>query len=137
MKSWFFCFVLIMISINGRGDIMQSEKIPIRVNPEKTAEAQMLFSDPKFYLGRIRFFPGGAVPEHTHSASMEIVYVLSGSGELTIDGRKSNVKAGDVVSIPVGIKHSFRNSRTEPAEFIQVYSPPGPEERFKGWTIKK
>lgn len=137
MRKWLVCLVLFLVSLNVRGDITQSEKIGIRVNNEKTAEAQMLFSDPKFYLGRLRFSAGGGVAEHNHAASLEVVYILAGTGEIVLEGKKSVVKAGDVIHIPVGMNHAFRNTGSELIDAIQVYSPPGPEERFKAWQIKK
>jgi mannose-6-phosphate isomerase-like protein (cupin superfamily) len=137
MKKWSLGFVLFVISLNVRGDIIQSEKIAIRVNNEKTAEVLMLFSDPKFYLGRLRFSPGGGVAEHNHVASLEVVYILAGTGEIVLAGKKSMLKAGDVIQIPVGMNHAFRNTGSEEVDVIQVYSPPGPEERFKAWPIKK
>lgn len=137
MKNWLLYLALLLISIQLHGDITQSEKIPIRVNNDKTTEAQMLFSDARFYLGRLKFSPGGAVPEHNHAASTETVYILAGSGELTLSGKKFTVKTGDVVHIPIGANHAFRNNGSEPVDLIQVYSPPGPEERFTAWTIKE
>ncbi len=137
MKKMLVCLVLLLSSLNVRGDITPSEKIAIRVNAEKTAEVQMLFSDPKFYLGRLRFSAGGGVAEHNHGASLEVVYMLSGTGEFTMDGKKSMVKAGDVIHIPLGMNHAFRNTGSESVDIIQVYSPPGPEERFKSWTVKE
>jgi len=137
MRNWLICFALFLISLNVQGDITQSEKIPLRVNNEKTAGVQMLFSDPKFYLGRLTFSPGGAVAEHNHQASLEVVYILAGTGELVLDGKKSTVKAGDVIHVPVGMNHAFRNTGSETVDLIQIYSPPGPEERFKAWNIKK
>ena len=137
MKKWFVCFVLLLISLNVRGDLTQSEKIATRVNNDKTAEVQMLFSDPKFYLGRLRFSPGGGVAEHNHAASLEVVYILAGTGEIELAGKKSTVKAGDVIQIPVGMNHAFRNSGSQVVDIIQVYTPPGPEERFKSWTLKE
>ena len=136
MKKW-FCFAVFLISLNVQGDVTQSEKIAIRVNKEKTAEVQTLFSDPKFYLGRLRFSPGSGVAEHNHAASLEVVYILEGTGELVLAGKKSMVKAGDVIHIPVGMNHAFRNTGPEQVDVIQVYSPPGPEERFKNWTLKE
>jgi quercetin dioxygenase-like cupin family protein len=137
MRNWLICFALFLISLNVQGDIIHSEKIALRVNNEKTAEVQMLFSDPKFYLGRLTFSPGSGVAEHNHQASLEIVYILAGTGELVLDGKKSTLKAGDVIHVPVGMNHAFRNSGSETVDLIQIYSPPGPEERFKAWNIKK
>lgn len=137
MKDWLICFALLMISLNVLGDVTPSEKIAVRVNGEKTAEVRMLYSDPKFYLGRLVFAPGGGVPEHNHPASLEVVYILTGTCEMLIAGEKFIVKAGGVISIPVGVNHSFRNTGSEPVDGIQVYSPPGPEERFKAWKTKE
>jgi quercetin dioxygenase-like cupin family protein len=137
MKKWLVCLVLLLSCLNVQGDITQSEKIAIRVNNEKTAEVQMLFSDPKFYLGRVRFSPSSGVAKHNHAASLEVIYILTGTGEFVLDGKKSNVKAGDVIHIPAGMNHAFHNTGSEPVDGIQVYSPPGPEERFKAWKIKE
>ena len=47
-------------------------------------------------------------------------------GELAaeIGGKRSRMKAGDVVVIPPGVKHKFVNRAEHPAITFSVYSPP-------------
>ncbi len=44
--------------------------------------------------------------EHYHRRSAELYYVLEGSGHVTLDGRKHEVRKGSVVHIPPGVIHS-------------------------------
>ena len=50
--------------------------------------------------------PGTTAPRHSHPGE-EIIYVLEGSWEYTLDGKPPVVlKAGDVLFIPAGVIHS-------------------------------
>ena len=35
--------------------------------------------------------------------------------------------------IPAGVTHSFTVGGEQPMEIVQVYSPGGPEQRFRAW----
>ncbi|MDY7230105.1 cupin domain-containing protein [Hyalangium rubrum] len=74
--------------------------------------------------------PGAAVPEHTHEASAEILYIEDGAAEMAVDGQKLKVERGDAVYIPAGAKHSARVVSEGPMRAVQVYAGPGPEQRF-------
>jgi quercetin dioxygenase-like cupin family protein len=74
--------------------------------------------------------PGGAkVPEHVHDKETEILYVLAGSGTMTIAGKDIQVTSTSVIQIPPNTKHAF--SAAEPVRAVQFYTPAGPEQRFK------
>lgn len=74
--------------------------------------------------------PAGAnVPEHVHAGETEILYVLEGSGTMTIAGQSLDVTPTSVIQIPKNTKHAFTASANVRA--LQVYTPPGPEQRFK------
>jgi putative monooxygenase len=76
--------------------------------------------------------PGAAVPEHVHDRSAELLYILSGRGTMTLGDQTLQVKPGMAIYIPPGTKHSFRlETRVEPLRALQVYTPGGPEQRFK------
>ena len=52
--------------------------------------------------------PGMSAPRHSHPGE-EIIYVLEGTWEYTLDGKPPVVlKAGDVLFIPAGVIHSAR-----------------------------
>jgi quercetin dioxygenase-like cupin family protein len=70
-----------------------------------------------------------AIPPHVHDGSTELLYLLEGAGTMMVDGVDLPVTATSVVQIPAGIEHAF--TATEPARAIQVYAPPGPEQRFR------
>jgi quercetin dioxygenase-like cupin family protein len=83
-------------------------------------------------LSFLEIAAGAAVPPHKHAAETEMLYVLSGSGRMTVEGVELPVGATSAVQVPAGIEHSF--TATEATTAVQLYTPPGPEQRFK--TLK-
>jgi quercetin dioxygenase-like cupin family protein len=67
------------------------------------------------------------VPEHDHAHETELVYVESGHGVLTVGGIDLPITDTSVTQVPAGIRHSFRGEMNG----FQVYTPAGPEQRFK------
>jgi quercetin dioxygenase-like cupin family protein len=52
--------------------------------------------------------PGGFVPSHRHSVE-ELLVCIEGEGEVQIDGDSCTFGVGEVVVIPAGKTHGFRN----------------------------
>ncbi len=82
------------------------------------------------YVGHLKVQGGAQVPEHVHAEEAEILYCLSGSGDMAIGGAVYPVAAGTAVYIPPNTKHAFTASK-EGFEAVQFYTPSGPEQRFK------
>ena len=58
---------------------------------------------------RVELAPGVAFPKHTHLGE-EIIYVLEGTWEYTVEGKPPvTLKAGEVLFIPAGTIHSAKN----------------------------
>jgi quercetin dioxygenase-like cupin family protein len=77
---------------------------------------------------------GMEVPLHRHSAT-EILYVKSGQGLVYgLGGRNKAVRVGPGhgIYIPAGTAHAFVHQGDEPIKLVQLYTPAGPEKRFKG-----
>ena len=53
--------------------------------------------------------PGQQTAEHDHALLTEVFYVLSGQGELVVDGVSQVVGAGSAFSIEPGEQHVLRN----------------------------
>jgi len=70
------------------------------------------------------------MPAHYHAHHDETVYVRSGSGTLQINGRKYDVKPGQLMHIPRGTTHSYTSSSDEPAVVISIVSPPSDGKDF-------
>lgn len=71
---------------------------------------------------------GAQVAEHVHEGSAEILYVIDGTAEMTIAGRRVALTAGDAVQVPKATRHSA--TATSDFKAVQVYAPAGPEQRF-------
>lgn len=63
------------------------------------------------------------VEMHHHAAHDENVWIVRGSGRLTLGDRKIKVKAGQMVHVPRGTPHAFHNMGSNPAVVISVFSP--------------
>jgi quercetin dioxygenase-like cupin family protein len=72
---------------------------------------------------------GKEVAEHVHAKETELLYVLEGSGVMTVAGTDLAVGPTSVVQIPPATKHAFKATANFRA--VQVYTPAGPEQRFK------
>ncbi|HET9624096.1 MAG TPA: cupin domain-containing protein, partial [Kofleriaceae bacterium] len=69
------------------------------------------------------------VPEHVHARESELLYILAGGGTMTVNGVALPVTPTSVVQIPAGARHAF--TATSDVRAVQVYTPGGPEQRFK------
>ena len=65
----------------------------------------------------------GEEPE-THDKSEQVILLVTGELSAEIGGKRSQMKAGDVVIVPPRVKHRFTNNGREPAVTFNVYSPP-------------
>lgn len=72
---------------------------------------------------------GTTVPEHVHTKETELLYVLAGAGTLTVGGTQVPVTPTSTIQIPPNTKHAF--TATADVRALQVYTPAGPEQRFK------
>lgn len=88
-----------------------------------------LTSQPAFSAEILTLANGVSVPEHVHANESELLYVLAGSGTMTVAGVQLAVTATSVVQVPPATKHSFTASSDVRA--LQLYTPAGPEQRFK------
>lgn len=59
-------------------------------------------------LAEARIPVGSATQRHYHKLSEEFYYLLSGAGEMEIDGEVRLVGPGDAILIPAGAWHTIR-----------------------------
>ncbi|GAA2716796.1 MULTISPECIES: cupin domain-containing protein [Streptomyces] len=73
--------------------------------------------------------PGGVSGEHRHTRTEELYFVLTGAGELTLDGRSRPVAPGTAVLTATGSRHGLRNAGRTPLSWLVVEVPaPRPSE---------
>jgi mannose-6-phosphate isomerase-like protein (cupin superfamily) len=84
---------------------------------------------PSLYLGRLS--GTASVPEHVHAGTWEILCAFEGAGTFTLAARPQRLGARTCVAVPPDTKHSWQPDPGSNLVAVQMYSPPGPEQRFK------
>jgi mannose-6-phosphate isomerase-like protein (cupin superfamily) len=67
--------------------------------------------------------PGVRTESHHHAVSEEIYYVLSGHGQVRLDGTSHPVGPGDAIAIPPGCVHWIENTGNDDLVFLCCCSP--------------
>jgi quercetin dioxygenase-like cupin family protein len=99
-------------------------KIKPLLDPAKTGNKSL-------YVGLLEAEPGAEVPRNSHTGSAEILYVLSGAGDVTIGSEKIPFGAEEALHIPDGQPHAAKFTGPEKTIMVQVFAPAGPEERYR------
>jgi mannose-6-phosphate isomerase-like protein (cupin superfamily) len=58
-------------------------------------------------LAEARVPAGGSTVEHFHRQTEEIYYFVSGSGRMRLGSEETDVRVGDCVVIPPGVRHKL------------------------------
>jgi quercetin dioxygenase-like cupin family protein len=80
--------------------------------------------NPHLSLNVVRIPPGVELAYHDHPEQVETVYMIAGSGILTLAETEVPFKAGQVVALPAGFKHCLKNTGTEEIQMITIFTPP-------------
>lgn len=67
---------------------------------------------------------GGEIGQETHPTVDQILFFVKGEGEAILEGQSKPVGKGDVVFVPAGTLHNFKNTGDEALKLYTVYSPP-------------
>ena len=86
---------------------------------------------PSMSLGVLNLSKNAPVAEHVHDKEWEVMAIIEGEGELVKKGSSVKVAPGAIVAVPPGTPHAWKPSGTSALLAVQMYSPPGPEQRFK------
>lgn len=73
-------------------------------------------------VGRCYIDPDQANPRHYHPNCDEVLHVLEGTIEHTLDDAVVVMNAGDTISIPQGVMHNARNIGSAQAVFVIAFS---------------
>ena len=69
---------------------------------------------------RVDFDPGAEFGKHSHPGA-EVAYVLEGTLEYDLEGKRVTLKAGESLFIPAGAVHAARNTGTVNAVELATY----------------
>jgi len=84
---------------------------------------EVLFTAPHSQLVVMSLKPKEEIREEVHTVD-QFFRIESGVGKAILDGQESEIKDGDAIVVPAGVKHNFINtSDTEPLKLYTIYSP--------------
>jgi len=70
------------------------------------------------------FRSGEGLVLHDHPKEEEFYYILCGKGTVTVGDQEKEVKEGDALYVPMGVKHRIVNTGNEELRSVFVLSPP-------------
>ena len=80
----------------------------------------------------IQIAPGQTVkPAHSHPNGEEVIYIISGSGKVMVDGNVEAVNAGCAVLFPQGKVHMLSNTGAEEMKVVCFFAPPSELKTYK------
>jgi quercetin dioxygenase-like cupin family protein len=91
---------------------------------------QELDSDALQTLGMVFINPGQNNPLHMHPNCEELLVVLSGECDHSLDGQWHHLEPGSMIRIPAGVKHNAVNRGWEPVKMLICYSSPDRQTEF-------
>ena len=98
---------------------METETIPHFLGGEGEIHAQMHVDGLNRILHGI-LPPGSSIGYHAHETSSEIIYILSGTGMVKVEGGEELLRPGDCHYCPKGQAHSLINNSDGDLEFFAV-----------------
>jgi len=104
-------------------NINETTMEPITIDGVKGASMAVMIGRhndaPHFALRSIAVEPGGHTPKHQHDYEHE-VFVVSGAGEILLEGEMHPIRAGDTILVPANELHQFTvaNGAPEPIRFL-------------------
>ncbi len=72
-------------------------------------------------LCRIRYEPGKEVPWHKHDDTEQVMFIMDGEVEMTIEDDTTTLRAGDVVVVNRGLHHKLQSPKG--VTFMEALSP--------------
>lgn len=74
-------------------------------------------------LAEARIPVGSSTQEHYHPRAEEIYYITHGTGRMRIESELRDVRAGDAIAIPPGLKHKLWNTGQETLRLLCCCAP--------------
>ena len=87
---------------------------------------RVAFGNKRAQAAEMVIAPGKAEgdPDNRHRGADQWLFVLSGTGVATVNGKRYALKAGSLMLIERGDRHEVRNTGRGPMKTLNIYVPP-------------
>ena len=121
--------------VGNKATITHVNTAVTRTVPSGKAAIKMLAEGRNAFVGQLWLAPGGKVPLHKDPTE-EYIFIVSGGGQMTINGQTTAVKSGHMIYMPAGAEVTFQNG-PEPLVALQIFSGPASAEKYGKWSLKQ
>src|SRR4051812_26145897 len=98
------------------------EKFTIATVAEQSADfRRVLWTGKNTQLVIMTIPPDGEIGEEVHDEIDQILTFVSGTARAELGGDSQDVAQGDLVVVPAGTRHNFRNTGANPLVLYTVY----------------
>ena len=66
----------------------------------------------------------GDIGEEVHPNTDQMLFIVGGEGQAILNGETRSIEEHDVVFVPAGATHNFKNTGDEELKLFTVYAPP-------------
>ena len=80
--------------------------------------------NPLANINAVQVPPGGSIGRHHHARELETVLIIKGEAILTLDQTDVPLRNGQIIAIPIGLKHALRNDGQVLVELLTFFTPP-------------
>jgi quercetin dioxygenase-like cupin family protein len=103
----------------GNAEIFDFKSEAAKTDKEAGAASRYLIRRPEYTVSVL--VVREEIPSHQHDDGIHVLYVVSGQGTVTIEGKPVALKPGLVVHIPQGVVHSLkaRGGPLRMVDFVQ------------------
>lgn len=67
---------------------------------------------------------GVDIGEETHQNTDQLLFIVDGEGEAIVNGENRKIEEHDVIFVPAGAMHNFKNTGDHDLKLFTVYAPP-------------
>ena len=85
---------------------------------------RVLYTGANMQLVVMTLAPGEEIGEEVHPDRDQFFRIEEGSGEVWIDGHKTDIEDDFAILVPAGARHNIKNTGEEPLRLYTLYAPP-------------
>jgi len=95
-----------------------------KLTKENTFFRKVLHTGEHSQIVAMSILKGEDIGEEVHEGVDQILFFVDGTGEAILNGEIKLVEKHDVVFVPSGVRHNFKNTGDEDLKLFTVYAPP-------------
>ena len=111
--------------------IITVENAALRQLPSGKAKIRTMAQGKNAFVGHLWLAPLGKVPLH-RDPTEEYIHILSGGGNMTIDGKTTQVGPGTTIYMPANAEVTFQNGDA-PLVALQIFAGPASAKKYEKW----